>query len=107
MIGAEDYGDWTRMLLSWEQCAPKPCPDNEDLTIDLVAGVPVGPTSCRNQSKMMRKPRAAAAAAKTVATIAGTAGRTADVHRHRADHDDEQADGRDRRQGWHDSGELG
>ncbi|MBI0378026.1 DUF4158 domain-containing protein, partial [Streptomyces albiflaviniger] len=23
VIGAEDYGDWTRMLLPWEQCEPK------------------------------------------------------------------------------------
>ncbi|MEU1280285.1 hypothetical protein [Streptomyces sp. NPDC005805] len=23
VIGSEDYGDWTRMLLPWEQCEPK------------------------------------------------------------------------------------
>ena len=72
--GAEDYGDWTRMLLPWEQCEPKLAgfceqagfpataseftvrlrerltmiaetvdagyPDNKDLTIDPVTGVP-------------------------------------------------------------------
>lgn len=74
VIGAEDYGDWTRMLLPWEQCEPKLAgfceqaglpgtaseftvrlrerlttiaetvdagyPDNKDLTIDPVTGVP-------------------------------------------------------------------
>jgi TnpA family transposase len=74
VIGAEDYGDWTRMLLPWEQCEPKLAgfceqagfpataseftvrlrerlttiaetvdagyPDNKDLTIDQVTGVP-------------------------------------------------------------------
>ncbi|MEU3282429.1 Tn3 family transposase [Streptomyces antibioticus] len=74
VIGAEDYGDWTRMLLPWEQCEPKLAgfceqagipataseftvrlrerlttiaetvdagyPDNKDLTINPVTGVP-------------------------------------------------------------------
>lgn len=74
VIGAEDYGDWTRMLLPWDQCEPKLAgfceqaglpataseftvrlrerlttiaetvdagyPDNKDLTIDPVTGVP-------------------------------------------------------------------